>query len=506
MNTTDMTALQLAQQIRTKKISVQEACDITAKNIQKYDSCLNSYITQISSDTLRCQSRKIQADISAGKLDASPLAGVPMGLKDNLCTKGILTTCASHMLNNFIPSYSATSVQRLTDAGSLLTGKLNMDEFAMGSTTETSCFGPVKNPWDLRRTAGGSSGGAAAAVSAGEAFYALGSDTGGSIRQPCAWCGLTGLKPTYGSVSRYGLIAYASSFDQIGPIAKDALDCAAVLSVIGGLDSKDSTSLTLPPVRLNFVRTFSVKGVQIGIPLNFMKDGLSPEIQQVWEETIRQYEHCGAHITPFELPDISFALPAYYIIACAQAASNLARYDGIRYGKRCENPNNLHELYLQTRSEGFGREVKLRILLGNFVLSAGYYDAYYKKALRAAAYLRKIFHHTFQRFDFLLFPVSPNMPPFLSENSEDSLAMYRQDCYTVPANLCRLPAAAFPCGFSQGLPVGMQLMGAPLSEERLLGAIHAFQRETDYHFKRPPLQKLSRRKAEMKIHEINSYS
>ena len=276
MNTTDMTALQLAQQIRTKKISVQEACDMAIKNIRQYDSCLNSYITQISSDTLHCQSRKIQADISAGKLDASPLAGVPMGLKDNLCTKGILTTCASRMLNNFIPPYSAAAVQRLTEAGSLLTGKLNMDEFAMGSTTETSCFGPVKNPWDLRRTAGGSSGGAAAAVSAGETFYALGSDTGGSIRQPCAWCGLTGLKPTYGAVSRYGLIAYASSFDQIGPIAKDALDCAAVLSVIGGLDNKDSTSLTLPPVRLDFVITFSVTGLKIGFRRKYSRFGKKP--------------------------------------------------------------------------------------------------------------------------------------------------------------------------------------------------------------------------------------
>ena len=490
MKLTDMTALQLAEQIRTKAISTEEAAKAVTKNIRQYDSRLNSYITITSPDDLRQRARSVQAEIAAGKLEASPLAGVPMGLKDNICTKGIRTTCASRILDNFTPPFSATAGQRLTDAGCVLMGKLNLDEFGMGNTTETSCFGPVKNPWDIRRTPGGSSGGAAAAVAAGNAFYALGSDTGGSIRQPCAWCGLTGIKPTYGTVSRYGLVAYASSFDQIGPIAKDALDCAAILSIIGGQDNKDSTSLPAPPVNLENVRRFSAKGLKIGIPQNFIQDGLSPDILRVWEEAIRQWQCLGASIERFNLPDISFALPAYYIIACAQAASNLARYDGVRYGRRCENPANLQELYTRTRSEGFGREVKLRILLGNFVLSAGYYDAYYKKALRAAEYLKDIFRTAFERFDFLLFPVTGDMPPLLGENLSDPLAMYRQDRFTVPANLCGLPAAAFPCGFADSLPAGMQLMGAPLSDERLLGAIHAFQRETVYHLQRPPLQKI----------------
>lgn len=490
MELANMTALQLAEQIRNKAVTVQEACNAAAENIRRYDGLLNSYITLTPEEELRRRSRAVQEQLAAGNADLSPLAGVPVGVKDNLCTKGVRTTCGSRMLAHFIPPYSATAVRRLTDGGSIVTGKLNLDEFAMGSTTETSFFGPAKNPWDLRRTPGGSSGGAAAAVAAGEAFYALGSDTGGSVRQPCAWCGLTGIKPTYGAVSRYGLIAYASSLDQIGVIAKDAPDCAAVLSVIGGRDVKDSTSLDSPKIRLEHVRSFSAKGLKIGVPQSLAGDDLSPEIRRVWEETALQWKRLGASVEAFNLPDTSFALPAYYILACAQAASNLARYDGVRYGRRCESPESLHELYIKSRSEGFGREAKLRILLGNFVLSAGYYDAYYKKALRAAAYLKEIFSDVFRRFDFLLLPVTADMPPLLGESLGNSLAMYRQDCFTVPANLCGLPAAAFPCGFSQGLPVGMQLMGAPLSEERLLGAVHAFQRETNHHLQRPPLQAL----------------
>lgn len=486
-----MTACALAEAIRKKEIQVIEAVFSVRRQIQRQDKSLHAYLSLTEPAELERQAKKIQEEIDRNP-QAGLLAGIPMGYKDNICVEGLPATCASRILKTFLPTYTAAAAQRLERAGCLTLGKLNLDEFAMGSTTETSAFGPTRNPWDLRRSPGGSSGGAAAAVAAGEAFFALGSDTGGSIRQPCAFCGLTGLKPTYGLVSRFGLIAYASSFDQIGPIARDALDCAAVLSLIAGKDPKDATSLSGPAIRLDDVKGFSVRGLKIGVPENGL-DGLPEDMIAILKETAREFSRLGANVEKISFPEMCDALAAYYILACAQAASNLARYDGVRYGARCTAPGSLEDLYLRTRSEGFGREAKRRILLGNFVLSAGYYEAYYRKALLAQTRLCAAFAQVFRRWDCLLTPVAAGAAPLLGESLHRPLAMYQSDRFTVPANLCGLPAAAFPCGFDTlGLPVGMQLTGPRFSDIRLLGAIHAFQQETTYHLHHPPIRQNKR--------------
>lgn len=410
---------------------------------------------------------------------SSPLVGVPMAYKDNICTKSLPTTCASKMLEHFAPPYDATVVERLTAAGAVSLGKLNMDEFAMGSTSETSHFGRVKNPWDLSRAPGGSSGGAAAAVAARQVWYAIGSDTGGSIRQPAAHCGVTGFKPSYGAVSRYGLIAYASSLDQLGPIARSAADCAAVLDLMTGRDPRDGTSIDLPPVgALNG----DLRGKHVGIPDQCFGDGLNGEVSRAVLAVAEVLKTRGATVERFSLPLLRYAVPTYYVLACAEASSNLSRFDGVKYGYRAEGYADLNELYRKSRTEGFGVEVRRRILLGTFVLSSGYYDAYYVKALQAKALLKQALDGAFERYDLLLTPVAPTTAPKLGESLSDPLKMYLSDIYTVPANLAGLPAISIPCGFDGGgLPIGAQLMGPAMEDAAVLDAAHGYQLETDWH-------------------------
>lgn len=418
------------------------------------------------------------------------LAGVPVAIKDNLATEQMTTTCSSKILEGFVAPYDATVVQKLRAAGAIILGKTNMDEFAMGSTTETSYTGATKNPWDTAHVPGGSSGGSAAAVAAGEAPLSLGSDTGGSIRQPCAYCGLTGIKPTYGAVSRYGLLAYGSSLDQIGPIAHDVRDCATLLQVIAGYDEKDSTSIK----DVNFYFTVALqdsdlRGKKIGLPLNYLGEGLDAEIKAAILAACQQFAVLGAEICEFEMPMIEYAVPAYYIIACAEASSNLSRYDGIKYGYHPESFRDLEDLYLTARSEGFGLEVKRRIMLGTFALSSGYYDAYYQKALKVRALIKQEFDRAFAQYDAILSPVAPTTAPALNSSLSDPLAMYLSDIYTVSVNLVGIPAVALPCGMAaNGLPIGMQLLGRNFAEENLVKLANAYQTSTDWHNKRPQLK------------------
>lgn len=480
MDLSQLTALELGKKIKGKEISVLEATKSALETIEKNDETYHCYITICKEEALK-QAEAIQKQIDEGKL-TSPLAGVPMAVKDNMCTKGILTSCGSKMLSNFKPIYSSTAVKKLEEAGTVLLGKLNMDEFAMGSTTETSYFGVTKNPWDIERVPGGSSGGSAAAVAAEEAYFTLGSDTGGSIRQPAAFCGVTGLKPTYGTVSRYGLIAYASSLDQIGPLGKNVEDVAEVFSIINGHDAKDSTSVNqAQKISLNE----NMKGKKIGLPKEYFGKGLDPEVKEAVLNSAKTFESMGAEIEEFQMPSLEYAIPAYYIAACAEASSNLSRYDGIKYGYCAEKYDDLVDLYYKSRSQGFGSEVKRRILIGAFVLSSGYYDAYYKKALQVKAVIKKAFDDAFGKYDFILSPTAPTTALKLGDNLSDPLKMYLGDIYTVSLNLAGLPGLVVPCGFdSKNLPIGLQLIGKPFDEQTLLNAGYAFQKATDYHTKK----------------------
>lgn len=457
--------------------------------LKKGEVALQDVLSQNQDRIYTCQEEN-NAFISITKPDLAPtigdslLAGVPMALKDNICTKGVKTSCASKILGDFIPPYNASIVEKLIAAGAISMGKLNMDEFAMGSTSETSFYGPVRNPWDLSRVSGGSSGGAAAAVAAGEVWYAIGSDTGGSIRQPAAYCGVTGIKPTYGTVSRYGLIAYASSLDQMGPVARSAADCAAVLDIIQGKDPYDATSLSGCYGNLLSSLSGDVKGLRIGLPTDCFGEGLDPEVRQAVLDVAQVLKSRGAIVEEFSLPIMEYVVPAYYIIACAEASSNLSRFDGVKYGWRAENYEDLTDLYTKTRSEGFGSEVKRRILLGTFVLSTGYYDAYYKKALQVKFIIKTAYDDAFQKYDMLLTPVTPATAPQLGESLSDPLKMYLSDIYTVPLNLAGLPGISIPCGFdSNGMPIGAQLIGPALGDSVILNAAHSYQLETDFHKK-----------------------
>lgn len=457
--------------------------------LKKGEVALQDVLSQNQDRIYTCQEEN-NAFISITKPDLAPtigdslLAGVPMALKDNICTKGVKTSCASKILGDFIPPYNASIVEKLIAAGAISMGKLNMDEFAMGSTSETSFYGPVRNPWDLSRVSGGSSGGAAAAVAAGEVWYAIGSDTGGSIRQPAAYCGVTGMKPTYGTVSRYGLIAYASSLDQMGPVARSAADCAAVLDIIQGKDPYDATSLSGCYGNLLSSLSGDVKGLRIGLPTDCFGEGLDPEVRQAVLDVAQVLKSRGAIVEEFSLPIMEYVVPAYYIIACAEASSNLSRFDGVKYGWRAENYEDLTDLYTKTRSEGFGSEVKRRILLGTFVLSTGYYDAYYKKALQVKFIIKTAYDDAFQKYDMLLTPVTPATAPQLGESLSDPLKMYLSDIYTVPLNLAGLPGISIPCGFdSNGMPIGAQLIGPALGDSVILNAAHSYQLETDFHKK-----------------------
>ena len=427
----------------------------------------------------------MQKLIDDGKLDG-PLAGVPVAIKDNMCTEGLLTTCSSKILGNFVPTFTSEAVLNLEKAGAVILGKTNMDEFAMGSTTETSAYGETKNPWNLEHVPGGSSGGSCAAVAAEECFYALGSDTGGSIRQPSSFCGVTGIKPTYGTVSRYGLIAYGSSLDQIGPVAKDVTDCATILEIIASHDEKDSTSVKRDDLDFTSALVDDVKGMKIGIPKDYLGEGLDSEVKDAILNAAKVLEEKGAIVEEFDLSLVEYAIPAYYVIACAEASSNLARFDGVKYGYRTEEYDGLHNMYKKSRSEGFGAEVKRRIMLGSFVLSSGYYDAYYLKALRTKALIKKAFDEAFAKYDVILGPAAPTTAPKLGESLSDPLKMYLGDIYTISVNLAGLPGITVPCGTdSKGLPIGLQLIGDCFKEKNIIRAAYSFEQTRD--FKHSPL-------------------
>jgi aspartyl-tRNA(Asn)/glutamyl-tRNA(Gln) amidotransferase subunit A len=480
MDFNKMTALEIGQMIKDKKTSSVEVTKAMLENIKAKEQDVNAFITVMEDEAVKT-AEAVQARIDSGEL-THPLAGVPMAIKDNICTKDVTTSCGSKMLSNFKPPYNATVVEKLNEAGAVSLGKLNMDEFAMGGSTETSYFGATKNPCDTERVPGGSSGGSAAAVAAEECVYALGSDTGGSIRQPCSFCGVSGIKPTYGAVSRYGLVAFASSLDQIGPVGRDIKDCATVLQTIAGHDVKDQTSIK--NTSFDFSQSFDgdVKGMKIGIPTNYFSKGLDDDVKEPVMAAAKKLESLGAQLVEFEMPIVDYAIPAYYIVACAEASSNLSRYDGIKYGYRSEKGENLLDVYYNSRSEGFGMEVKRRIMLGSFVLSSGYYDAYYKKGLQVRRLIKNSFNEAFDKCNMILSPVAPTVAYKLGENCSDPLKMYLGDIYTVSVNLAGLPGVSVPCGFGKNnMPVGLQLIGNTFTEDRLVKAAYAFQQATDFH-------------------------
>lgn len=474
MDLLKMTALGLAGKIKAGEVTVTEAAQAVLRRIEEAEGTYHCYVTVDREGVLE-KAAQIQRRIDSGEL-AGKLAGVPVAVKDNLCTEGMRTTCSSKMLENFVPMYSAEAVRNLEREGMLVIGKTNMDEFAMGSTTETSAYGVTRNPWDPERVPGGSSGGSAAAVAAGECFYALGSDTGGSIRQPASYCGVVGMKPTYGTVSRYGLIAYGSSLDQIGPLTKDVRDCATVLEVIASHDDKDSTSLVREDTDFTKALVEDVKGMRIGIPNDYLGEGLDAEVKDAILQAAKVLEAQGAVVERFDLSLVEYAIPAYYTIAAAEASSNLERFDGIKYGYRTEEYAGLHNMYKKSRSEGFGEEVKRRIMLGSFVLSSGYYDAYYLKALRVKALIKKAFDEAFAKYDMILGPVAPTTAPRLGESLADPIKMYLGDIYTIAINLAGLPGISVPCGQdSKGLPIGMQLIGDCFQEKKLIRAAYTYE-------------------------------
>lgn len=479
MNLLSLTAVELGKKIKAGEVTAQEAARAALEAIEVKEEQVHSFVTIDREGALR-RAEEVQKKIEEGAL-TGPLAGVPVAIKDNLCTKGMLTTCSSKMLYNFIPTYTAEAVLNLERAGAVIIGKTNMDEFAMGSTTETSAYGVTKNPWNTEHVPGGSSGGSCAAVAAEEVFYALGSDTGGSIRQPSSFCGVTGLKPTYGTVSRYGLIAYGSSLDQIGPIAKDVTDCATILEVITSYDKKDSTSIERKETDFTSALVDDVSGLKIGIPRDYLGAGLDSEVKEAILAAAKILEEKGAVVEQFDLSLVEYAIPAYYVIAAAEASSNLERFDGVKYGYRTKEYQGLHNMYKKSRSEGFGAEVKRRIMLGSFVLSSGYYDAYYLKALRTKALIKQAFDQAFAKYDILLGPTAPTTAPKLGASLSDPLKMYLGDIYTVSVNLAGLPGISLPCGQdSNGLPIGLQLIGDCFQEKKIIRAAYAYEKTRTY--------------------------
>lgn len=470
-----LTAVSLGKKIKEKEISVREALDAVFAQIDQTEDRYHAYVT-LDKEGAYKQADAVQEKIDKGELTGA-LAGVPVAIKDNMCTKGLLTTCSSKILENYIPTYTASAVQNLTDAGCVIIGKTNMDEFAMGSTTETSYYGVTRNPHNPDHVPGGSSGGSAAAVALNECFFALGSDTGGSIRQPSAFCGITGMKPTYGTVSRYGLIAYGSSLDQIGPMTKNVTDCAAVLETIASYDKKDSTSMKREEYDFTSALVRDVKGLRIGLPKDYFGDGLDSEVKAAIFKAAETFKRMGAIVEEFDLGLVQYAIPAYYIIASAEASSNLERFDGVKYGYRTKEYGDLHSMYKKTRSEGFGSEVKRRIMLGSFVLSSGYYDAYYLKALKTKALIKQEFDKAFEKYDIILAPAAPTTAPLLGSSLHDPIKMYLSDIYTISANLAGIPGLSIPCGKdNKGLPIGMQLLGGCFQEKTLLRAGFAYEK------------------------------
>jgi len=481
-----LTIHQLHDLLVKKKITSREATEALYRWIRKADGKIRAYLLLMEEDAFR-QADQVDRKIAKGE-EIGDLAGIPLGLKDILCTKGIQTTCGSKILEGYVPFYDATVIRKLKEKDAVFLGKLNMDEFAMGSSTENSGFQITHNPWNLERIPGGSSGGSAAAVAGGECLAALGTDTGGSIRQPAACCGVVGLKPTYGRVSRYGLVAFASSLDQIGPITKDVEDCAILMNAISGYDPCDSTSVKeeVPDYKQSLKR--DIQGIRIGIPEEYFIEGMDPEVEKAVKDAIDSFRKWGAEIQRISLPHTEYAVAIYYIIATAEASSNLARYDGVKYGFRSKGYRDLMEMYTQTRAEGFGKEVKRRIILGTYVLSAGYYEAYYRKASQVRTLMRKDFDEAFQKVDVIVSPTAPTPAFRIGEKTEDPLQMYLSDIHTIPVNLAGIPAISIPCGFSrEGLPIGLQVMGKHFDEGGLLRVAYTFEQNTDFHLRKPRL-------------------
>ena len=475
---------QLREGIQAKQFSVMEVTDAYLERIERFNPELNAYIT-VTRDKAKQQAVDIDNRIRQGELNGA-MAGLPYALKDLFCSKDVRTTCASNMLSNFIAPYDAHVAEKLKQAGGVLLGKNNMDEFAMGSSNETSAYGVVRNPWDTERVPGGSSGGGAAAVAARLAPMVLGSDTGGSIRQPVSFCNITGIKPTYGRISRYGMIAFASSLDQCGPMAASAEDCAITLNVVSGLDARDSTSVDLPVPDYTASLNDSIEGLRIGLPKEFFAEGLNAQVGAVIERAIQQFQSRGAIIKEVSLPNSHLAVPVYYVVAPAECSSNLSRFDGVRFGHRCDNPKDLKDLYERSRWEGFGAEVKRRIMIGTYALSAGYYDAYYLKAQKIRRLIQQDFANAFKDVDVIMGPSAPTTAFKLGAKKDDPIAMYLEDLYTIPVSLAGLPGMTFPIGFADdGLPVGMQLVGNYFQEARMLNIAHQYQQMTDWHKQLP---------------------
>ena len=480
MGLMDYTAVALGKKIKAGEVTVMEAAEAAMAAIEAKEDSYHCYVTIRDKEEVLKRAQELQKQIDDGTL-TGPLAGVPVAIKDNMCTEGMLTSCSSKILSNFVPPYTAEAVLNLEKAGALIIGKTNMDEFAMGSTTETSWYGPTKNPWNPENVPGGSSGGSAAAVAAGECSYALGSDTGGSIRQPSSYCGVVGMKPTYGTVPRYGLVAYGSSLDQIGPMAKDVTDCAVILEAIASYDPKDSTSVKRESYDFVSALKDDVKGMKIGIPSDYLGEGLDAEVKEAILAAAEVLKEQGAIVEQFDLSLVEYAIPAYYVIASAEASSNLARFEGVKYGYRTPEYTDLHNMFKKTRSEGFGPEVKRRIMLGSFVLSSGYYDAYYLKALRTKALIKQAFDRAFEKYDVILGPAAPTTAPKLGESLSDPIKMYLGDIYTISVNLAGLPGICVPCGTDKsGLPIGLQLIGDCFKENNILRAAYTYEKHRGF--------------------------
>ena len=485
MSLFDLRLTDLHNKLAKKELSVSELTEASLKRIAETDEKIGAFLT-LDEEGARKTAKRLDEHLASGG-ERGLLFGLPAGIKDNLVTEGLRTTCASRFLENYIPIYDATVVEKLRDAQAVTIGKLNMDEFAMGSSNENSAFKPVHNPWDLSCVPGGSSGGSAAAVAAGQVYFALGSDTGGSIRQPAAYCGVVGLKPTYGLVSRFGLVAFASSLDQVGPVTKNVEDAAYVLQTIAGHDPKDSTSANVEIPDYISALTGDVSGLRIGVPKEYMGEGVDPKVKACVLEALKTLESLGAVCEEVSLPHTEYAVAAYYLLASSEASSNLARFDGVRYGVRAKNAENLMDLYLRSRSEGFGPEVKRRIMLGTYALSSGYYDAYYLKAQKVRTLIKRDFDQVFEKFDLIAGPTTPTPAFKIGERISDPLTMYLNDILTIPVNLAGVPAISVPCGFADGLPVGLQIIGKPFGETAVLRAAHAFESHTDHHTRRPAL-------------------
>ncbi|AEG59579.1 Asp-tRNA(Asn)/Glu-tRNA(Gln) amidotransferase subunit GatA [Desulforamulus ruminis] len=478
MDLCQLTAHELHDKLQKKEISAVEIASSVFKRVDQVEEKVKSYLT-ITRDQAIEKAEEVDRKIASGE-KIGPLEGIPVAIKDNMCTEGVRTTCASKILYNFVPPYTATVVEKVHRAGMVMAGKTNMDEFAMGSSTENSGFQLTRNPWDLERVPGGSSGGSASAVAAGEAIISLGSDTGGSIRQPASFCGVVGLKPTYGAVSRYGLVAFASSLDQIGPFTRDVTDMAQMLNVICGHDPMDSTSANVQQSDYTQFLVNDIKGLKIGVPREYMADGIDPGVKERMKEAMGKLTELGAWVEETSMPHTDYAMPAYYLIATAEASSNLARYDGVRYGLRVEDAEDVVDMFMRSRSQGFGTEVKRRIMLGTYSLSAGYYDAYYLKALKVRTLIKRDFDRAFEKYDLLLSPASPSTAFKIGEMVNDPIQMYLQDICTIPVNLAGIPAVSIPCGLVNNLPVGLQFMGRAFDEGTLLRAAYTLEQNTGW--------------------------